>query len=314
MFPVFSPGVENVAQASPTDSARSPSACAGTESPQKITGNSRAVREVKATKPLNCATSTLAVADKTDKKDDKKAPAAKPGFDPKPVSVGGDSIVERLTPHLAKLAVGLGGIAVILCVVFGVRCVNERGREKKTAKIAKVLDVADRQIRPPGVEPDPKAKEPTFANAKERAEAVLDAMAKNGTDVGGGAYKASLLLQAGKVDEAIAEYKKAQNTQGLDGVLAREGLGIAFEAKAHAEKDAAARQKDLEDALTAFKTMQPVENGPRYAYALYHQGRILALLGKTAEARTTLEKAKELGQDSDELPTLIEERLVSLGS
>jgi hypothetical protein len=85
MFPVFTPGVENVAQPSPADSARSPSAYAGAESAQKITGNSRAGREVKATKPLNCATSTLAVADKTDKKDDKVAPSAKPGFDPKPM-------------------------------------------------------------------------------------------------------------------------------------------------------------------------------------------------------------------------------------
>jgi tetratricopeptide (TPR) repeat protein len=229
------------------------------------------------------------------------------------VSVGGDSLVERLVPHVKKIAVALGITAVVLVAVFTVRYFKERGREKKSAKIARVLDVADRQIRPAGEEPDPKAKEPTFANAKERAEAVLDAMAKNGTDAGGGAYKASLLLQADKVDEAIAEYRKVQATTGLDGVLAREGLGIALETKAHGEKDAAARQKDLEDALAAFKTMQPNEQGPRYAYALYHQGRILALLGKTAEAKSTLEKAKELGKDG-ELPTLIDERLASLGS
>ena len=161
------------------------------------------------------------MADKTDKKDDKSAPSAKPGFDPKPMQVGGESLVERLIPHVKKIAIALGITAVVLVAVFTVRYFKERGREKNTAKLAKVLEVADRQVRPPGVEPDPKAKEPTFANAKERAEAVLDAMVKNGTDAGGGAYKASLLLQAGKVDEAIAEYTKALGAMGLDGVRAR---------------------------------------------------------------------------------------------
>lgn len=253
------------------------------------------------------------MADKTDKKDDKVAPSAKPGFDPKPMHVGEESIIERLVPHVKTIAVVLGGIVLVLVVVFTARYFKERGREKQTAKLAKVLDVADRQVRPPGVEPDPKAPEPTFANAKERAEAVLDAMAKNGAD-GGSAFKASILLQAGKVDEAIAEYKKVEGKTGLDGVLAREGLGIAQEAKAHAEKDASARQKALEEALATFQAMQPDDKGPRHAYALYHQGRILALLGKTAEAKTTLEKAKEEGKDSAELPTLIDERLASLGS
>lgn len=254
------------------------------------------------------------MADKTDKKDDKAAPSATPGFDPKPMQLGGESLVDRLLPHIKKIAIAVGITAAVLVVVFTVRYLKERGREKDTAKVAKVLDVAERQVRAPGAEPDPKAKEPTFANAKERAESILDAMAKNNTDAGGGAYKASLLMQAGKLDEAIVEYKKAQAAKGLDGVLAREGLGIALETKAHAEKDAAARQKGLEEALAAFQTMQPDEKGPRYAYALYHQGRILGLLGKNAEARTILEKAKELSKESAELPSLIDERLASLGS
>src|SRR4029079_7824685 len=113
--------------------------------------------------------------------------------------------------------------------------------------------------------------------------------------------------------DAIAEYKKHTTGNTLDAVLAREGLGIALEMKAEKEKDAAARQKGLEEALAAFQAMQPDEKGPRYAYALYHQGRILALLGKNAEAKEKLEKAKELGKDT-KLPELIDERLASLGA
>jgi tetratricopeptide (TPR) repeat protein len=123
-----------------------------------------------------------------------------------------------------------------------------------------------------------------------------------------------MLMQAGRVDEAIAEYRKNQTGRDLDAVLAREGLGIALETKAAAEKDAATRQKGLEEALSVFQTMQPDEKGPRRAYALYHQGRILALLGKNAEARAAFEKAKDLGGETGPLADAIEERLASLGA
>jgi hypothetical protein len=252
------------------------------------------------------------VADNDEKTTKPAATSAKPGFDPKPVQLGGESILDRLLPHMKKIVIVIGVAAVILTVIFTVRHFKERGREKQTAALAKVIEVSQRQVRPAGAEPDPKAKEPTYATNKERAQAVLDTMAKQGV-AAPGAYRASLLLQAGKVDEAIAEYRKHQTGKTLDAVLAREGLGIALETKAEQEKDAAARQKGLEEALTVFQSMQTDEKGPRYAYALYHQGRILAQLGKVAEARTQLQKAKELGTD-DQLPNLIDERLAGLGA
>lgn len=256
------------------------------------------------------------MASQDDKNASKDAPSAKPGFDPKPVQLGGESLVERLLPHMKKIALVLIGIALILTVVFTVRHFKQRGRQNDTAKFAKVLDVADREIVPEGSPPpdpkDPKAKEPKFKNATERAQAVLDEMNKQGVNIAGPVYKASLLVQVGKLDEAIAEYKKGTSAKGLDGVLAREGLGIALEMKALGEKDAAARQKGLDDSLAAFQTMQPDEKGPRAAYAPYHQGRILAHMQKWAEARASFEKAKSLGADG-ELPTMIDEHIASLG-
>ena len=65
-----------------------------------------------------------------------------------------------------------------------------------------------------------------------------------------------------------------------EGVLCREGLGIAVETKGLAETDPAARQKGLEEAHEWFVRMQPAEDGPRRAYSIYHQGRIKQLLGK----------------------------------
>lgn len=256
------------------------------------------------------------MADNDDKKttDDPSAP----GFDPKPVQLGGESIVDRLMPYRKKIGIAiLLGFAVwgAIAIVFYVR--NSK-REKNTAKMAQVLEVAQRQVRPEG-EPaptpdpnDPKKTPVTYASSKERAEAVLAELAKSGASVTP-TYRASLLMQAGKVDEAIAEYRKAQDGTSLDAVLAREGLGIALETKARAEKDAAARQKGLEEALAVFTNMQPDEKGPRRAYALYHQGRILGLLGKTAEATDMLKKAKEVSGDGP-LASQIDDRLASLGS
>jgi tetratricopeptide (TPR) repeat protein len=256
-----------------------------------------------------------AVAAKEDKKNTKDSAKdpAKPNFDPKPVQLGGESLIERLLPYMKQIAYVLVGIAIIVSIVFTVRHFKERDREKSTTKLVKVLDIADHEVKDPN-EPDlgdpKKAKEPTFASQKARAEAVLAALGTGNEATT--AYKASMLMQAGKLDEAIAEYKKGENAKGLDGVLSREGLGIALETKALDEKDPTARQKGLEDALAVFQTMQPDEKGPRAAYAFYHQGRLLAQLQRAAEARTALEKAKELGAGT-ELPSLIDERLAMLG-
>jgi len=109
-------------------------------------------------------------------------------------------------------------------------------------------------------------------------------------------------------DEAIAEYHKAEKDKGLDAVLAREGLGIALETKALAEKDPAAQQRLLGESLEAFLRMQPDDTGPRRAYALYHQGRINLQLQKKAEAKALFEKVKGMNPPK-ELADLVERRL-----
>jgi hypothetical protein len=251
------------------------------------------------------------VADKKTEKDPKSA-TAKPGFDPKPVQVGGESILERLVPHMKKIVVALVAVVAVLSVYFTIRYFQDKKHAAGTERLQHVLATAAIPVASPTTPVDPKADPKPFANYKERANAVLDALAKANTDVAGPVYRASLLVQAGKLDDAIAEYKKAQGKTGLEGALAREGLGIAIEMKAEAEKDAAARQKGLETALDTFKSMQPDEQGPRRAFAFYHQGRILGLLGKTDEAKAALEKAKELGKGTD-VEELADQRIASLG-
>jgi len=261
------------------------------------------------------------MADKKDaKKEDPKAEPAKatpkkdPGkpLEPKVQHIGGESIVDRLLPHIKKIITAIIVIAVLLTAYYGWRTWREHKEVRKTEKLVAVLDVGTRPLIPPGLPPDPN-RPPGFATEKERATAALDEMAKREAETATGhIYRGALLMDAGKLDEAIAELRQAQEAQGLDGVLARENLGIALETKAAAEKDATARQKGFEEALQAFVAMQRDPAGLRYAYALYHQARVQETLQKKTEAKALYEKAKELGAQT-ELPGLIEQRLAGLG-
>ena len=255
------------------------------------------------------------MADKEAKKPAEDKPAASvPRFDPKPVQLGGESLLDRVRPHMKKIAVATVISAAVIGIIFGVLALRDRKYAKETERMSAVLEVAARPVRaePVGSGSAAAKKDDSFASEKDKANATLDAITKHDADAPP-AFRGSLLVQAGKLDEAIKEYRAGQGQIGIDGVLAREGLGLALEMKAEQDKDAAARQKGLEDALAAFQAMQPDEKGPRRAYALYHQGRILGLLGKKAEAKTAFEKAKELGKDS-EVGELADERLASLGA
>lgn len=241
---------------------------------------------------------------------DEEIDVSKPKEPPKAVHIGGESLADRILPHLKKIIVSIIVIAVILSVFFGIRAWKQSKQADETEKVAKVMQLAQRRVAPAGMPALPNDKEPTFADVKARAAALLDEAAKQGADLAP-AVKGGLYLDQGKVDEAITEYKRGIGKDDIEGVLAREGLGIALETKAGAEKDPAARQKLLEEALAAFTAMQPDAAGVRHVYALYHQGRLQLTLGKRDEAKALFEKAKELGQSTD-LAELIERRLAAI--
>lgn len=237
---------------------------------------------------------------------------SKPKEAPKPVYIGGESLADRVLPHLKKIVISIIVIAVILSVFFGVRAWKQGKQADATEKVAKVLQVAQRPIAMPGMG---SADKDAFADTKAKAAAVLDEASKQGADLDH-SVKGGLLLDKGDVDGAIAEYRRGIGDEDIQGVLAREGLGIALETKAMASQDAAAKQKLLEEALATFASMQPKADGPRRAYALYHQGRLLSprLLNRPAEAKTMFEQAKTAGASSSELGQLIEKRLAELGA
>lgn len=227
----------------------------------------------------------------------------------KPVHIGGESFADRILPHMKKIMVAVGVLIVVLVVVFTARWIGERGRAKETAKLASTIAIAAQPVRGPGEEA--KAGETSYANTKERAAAVLDSLTKNPSELSSENYRAATAFQAEQYDVAIGSFRKSIGAAGLDGVLAREGLTLALEAKATAEKDAAVKQKGLEEALAAARTIQTDANGPRRAYALYHEARLLVLLGKNADAKALFEKVKTMG-DGTELSSLAEARLAAL--
>ena len=235
---------------------------------------------------------------------------------PKPVHIGGESLLDRILPHLKKIIVGIIVLAVVLTIIFTIRYFKERKQIASTDKLIPVVAVADQPVLA-GEKPAPKT--PSFPGAKEKAAAVLDTMTKQGTDTPTPSFKASMLVDVGRLDDAIGVYKACiadtSLAKQIDGVLCREGLGLAQEAKATAEKDPAARQKGYEEALATFQSMQPDEAGPRRAYAFYHAARMQLLLGKKADAKTSFEKAKEANKEVDrEIADMIEKRLAALGA
>jgi tetratricopeptide (TPR) repeat protein len=246
-----------------------------------------------------------------------KPDVSKPKEPPKPVHIGGESLVDRILPHLKKIIITVVIVSVIIVVIFGIRWWKQRGEEKETEQIADVMRIAQRPLAPPGAKPDPKdSKKEEFADPMTRAKTLLDELSKRDASPPGHAYRGSLLLESGDPDKAMEEYRAGQDAEGLEGVLCREGLGIALETKAAAEKDAAARGKLLEEALATFQRMQPDEKGLRRVYALYHQGRLQAALGKTAEAKASFEKANELltSDPHHELRELLQKRLAAMGA
>lgn len=237
------------------------------------------------------------------------------------VHIGGESILDRLVPHMKKIAIAAVALTVILAGYFGMRWWKHRKAEQATGTLARALEVGARRIEPPEAAPpivDPAAlpedKEETFPTYATRAEATLAQLRKAGQVRGAASlYEAQLLVQAGKLDEALAIYRKVGAGKSTDAAIAREGVGVVLETKAGAAKDPAERQKLLDEALAAFRAVQTDDKGPRRDYGLYHEARVLEALGKPADAITALKKAQEVTPDS-QLKPLIEQHLATLGA
>lgn len=235
------------------------------------------------------------------------------------VHVGGESLADRLMPHMKKFVVAAIALTLILSAYFGMRWWKHRKEAQSTDRLARALEVGGREIKaaedmPPIPDPAAVDEPETFPSYAARAEATLAQLKKVGQTRGAASlYEAQLLVQANKLDEALALYKKLGAGASTDAAIAREGVGVVLETKAGATKDAAEHQKLLEEALAAYRSIQTDDKGPRRDYSLYHEARVLEEMGKPADAITALKKAQEVTPDS-QLKPLIEQHLATLGA
>jgi predicted negative regulator of RcsB-dependent stress response len=250
------------------------------------------------------------------KKEEEHDPTLGPAVTP--VHIGGESLMDRIIPHMKKIVVIAIGGTVVLTIFFGIRWWKHRKAEKATNQLAHALERGQVMVIP-GYEPDPTAPKSstlpeTYGSYAKRAEDTLAGLKKSG-EVRGAAslYEAQLLVQTGKLDDALAIYKRVGTGTSTDAVVAREGVGVVLETKAAASKDPAEHKRLMEEALAAYRAVQPDDKGPRRDYSLYHEGRVLESMGKTADAVTALQKALAVVPDT-QLKPLIEQRLAALGA
>jgi hypothetical protein len=202
-------------------------------------------------------------------------------------------IAKALHPHRTPLLLLVGLAATVLIGLSIYSWVDRRREEGATSGFEEAIRAEKGKIQP--AEPSPTdfqmpGEDPTlpkYKTADERATAALAALEKLSKDYGSsdvakraGLLKAGALYDLGRYDQAANAYSAAMSS--ADGALkfvAREGLALSIEAKALAEKDAAARNAGLDKALAEYKQLQPDEKGYYHDVAVYHQARVLSLKG-----------------------------------
>ncbi|GAB4518431.1 MAG: hypothetical protein Tsb0020_37010 [Haliangiales bacterium] len=250
---------------------------------------------------------------------------------------GVTTVADKIKPHL-KLIIGLSVVLTVVMVVYQTyRYLDQRAEAKATTLYREALAAASRPVIPEvesetdgdaadeaGDEAAPVGPQPAkpFTSRELQLEAILtpletlrDEHGSTDTSKSARLFHAATLYDAGRYDDAIAMYEAllAGGASGELAAIAREGLGYAQEAKALASEDQAARQAGLEQALATFQALAPADGDPRREQALYHEGRILAALGRRDEAVAAYEKALAIDAESP-MRYELRQRLALLGA
>jgi hypothetical protein len=180
----------------------------------------------------------------------------------------------------------LGGIAVI-AVAWALQHWSEGKRQDATQRFAEATKIAEAELLGPDEKPEkPDTSEdatPRFKTEKERGEAALakvdDLLKTRGaTDAAHKArlFRAGLLFDLGRFEDAEAGYrdylKEAPEGDPLK-LMAKEGVGLCLEERGK-----------LDEALAAFKELEPKSGDFYRDRALFDQGRVLAKKGDTKAA------------------------------
>lgn len=233
---------------------------------------------------------------------------------------GVKSWADRLRPHALKIGLLVGVFVVATIGITTYQWMNKRKAMKATDAFAAAVQLSKRDVVVPTDDPDTDPPATTdvdvapFPSLMARGGAVVNALSNAGAvPIAASLVRGDAQMELQKFDEAARSYAAA--AKGLPAeaaVNARASIGYAFEAKAEATEDAAAREAVLGEALSAFKAMQPDEDGVSRDAAIFHEARILAVMGKRDEAKAAFQKLLDNHADSS-LRDDAEIRLEALG-
>ncbi len=224
-----------------------------------------------------------------------------PITDPDEFITGVQTTAERLKPYVPHIVLGSGAILLISIAVATYAWLSDRRAQAATDTFTEVVQVASQRVGMPTFTSSGEPGDVEFETAAERAEAALERIEEL-RDRHGSArlstrarlLEGKYLLELGRYDEARTAYRAVAESDAPEivRVQAREGLAYTHEEEALAAEGAAEREQGLERALELFALMQAEEGGPLRAHALYHQGRVLAALGRADDAIERLGEAR----------------------
>ncbi len=193
---------------------------------------------------------------------------------------------EAAAPYGRAIGLALLGGVVVLVLFWAFDHWSTGKREQATDKFAQATRIAEADLITDDNPAKPEVdKVPRFKSDKERMDAALAELDKidkenPSSDVATRAllFRAGALYREGRYGDAEAAFKKYLDKAGADdslGFLAREGIGLCAEA-----------QNKLDDALSAYKALEPKSGDFFRDRALYDEGRVLMKKGdmKGAEA------------------------------
>jgi predicted negative regulator of RcsB-dependent stress response len=187
-----------------------------------------------------------------------------------------EKVYRVCAPYARKIGITIVTTLAIVFIVWGLSNYFEHRSEGAAEAFGRAVKIYDAELITGDAPPEKTDEEnpiPRFKTQKERAEAALaelDALDKKwgSTDVA----KSTLLVRAGiqfdlgHFDEASKLYQQATDRAAKDPQLqavAREGVGLCAEA-----------QNKLDDALAAYKAMEPKTGDFFRDRALYDQARV----------------------------------------
>lgn len=186
------------------------------------------------------------------------------------------------------------GATVVVAVIAGTWAVVEtmhRRDERASVLFQRGLELLGGQVLPPGSEetPDPEATTPTFADEKQKNEAVRAQFEKVRAEGGGSRVAALAGFFVADLSEKLGEKEKAEAQFGeLASELAPTDnlYFLAVERAAYLQET----RGDLDGALKALAKLANVEKGFYSDFATFHQARLYLDKGETERARNLLER------------------------